>query len=64
MSHFLETALELKLELSDVVHRLEHSAAVFWIDLCLLGSLYVARFIVWRHLHRIRKHAGSRKGGA
>lgn len=59
MFHFMETALDLKLELWDVVHRLEHSADLFWIDLCLLGSLCIARFIVWRHLHRTRKHGST-----
>ena len=63
MSHILEVALEFKIELADAVGRIEHTAEVAWLDFRLLASLYVAKFIVWRHLSRVRHYGTSQRGG-
>ena len=55
MSHLLEITLELKTDLTDGFERLEQKAEIIWSDLRLLGSLYLARLIVWRELRKVRR---------
>jgi hypothetical protein len=64
MSHILAVALGLKTDVGAVLDELEHSLIVIRKDLRLLISLYIAQFIVWRELRKIkRQKRATRNGG-
>ena len=55
MSEISAVAQEVKIEVGEFVATLEHRLVQIRKDFWLLGCLYLAQFIVWRELRRVKQ---------